>query len=79
MFAAALRPILLLLATAAIYVRADPTPTNPGPSDVFIEGNPCTIGWNADTTGAWTTMDIYLMTGDNFNMVPLTSRSQRIS
>lgn len=70
---AAVTPILILL--AAIFVRADPNPTNPGPGDVFTEGGPCLIGWDVDTTGLWTTMSIELMTGDNINMVTLASTS----
>ncbi|KIK84663.1 hypothetical protein PAXRUDRAFT_152858 [Paxillus rubicundulus Ve08.2h10] len=53
--------------------RADPNPTNPGPGDVFIQGQPCTIAWDADSTGLWRNMTIELMTGDNFNMVDLTT------
>ncbi|KIJ65480.1 hypothetical protein HYDPIDRAFT_67024, partial [Hydnomerulius pinastri MD-312] len=48
-------------------------PNNPGPGDVFIEGQACAIGWDADTTGLWKNMSIELMTGDNFNMVYLTT------
>ena len=53
--------------------RADPNPTAPGPGAVFNEGSPCTISWDADSSGTWKTMNIQLMTGDNFNMIPLTS------
>ncbi|KAI9567102.1 hypothetical protein HD554DRAFT_2205676 [Boletus coccyginus] len=70
---AAVTPILTLLAAAAIYVRADPNPNNPGPGDVFVQGKPCTIGWDVDSTGVWKTMNIDLMTGDNFDMVFLTA------
>ena len=73
---AAVMPILILLAAAA--VRADPNPTNPGPGDVFIQGQPCTIGWDVDPTGVWKTMDIHLMTGDNFDMVSLTGMSSSL-
>ncbi|KAF8448768.1 hypothetical protein L210DRAFT_3756645 [Boletus edulis BED1] len=70
---AAFTPVLTFLAAAAIYVRADPNPNNPGPGDVFIQGQACPVGWDVDTTGLWKTMNIDLMTGDNFNMVLLTS------
>jgi len=60
---------------AAISVHADPNPTNPGPGAVFIEGQPCSITWDPDTTGLWKTMTIELKTGDNFNMINLTSTS----
>lgn len=66
-------PLLTLLAFSAAAVRADPNPINPGPGDVFIEGQSCAVGWDADTTGLWKNMSIELMTGDNFNMVYLTS------
>ncbi|KAF9224124.1 hypothetical protein BS17DRAFT_780507 [Gyrodon lividus] len=71
MFAVA--PLFTVLTAAALYVRADPNPTNPGPGDVFIQGQTCTITWDADTTGLWKNMSIELMTGDNFNMVYLTT------
>lgn len=59
---------------AAVAVRADPSPNVPGPGDVYNEGSTCNIAWDADTTGTWTTMNIELMTGDNFNMIHLTSK-----
>jgi len=55
----------------ALLVVADPNPTVPGPGDSYKQGGNCLIGWDADTTGKWTDMLIQLMTGDNFNMVPL--------
>ncbi|KAH7910467.1 hypothetical protein BJ138DRAFT_1008718 [Hygrophoropsis aurantiaca] len=64
---------LTALASLAILVRADPDPTNPGPGDVFIEGQTCSVGWDVDTTGVWKSMSIELKTGDNFNMVYLTT------
>lgn len=72
---AAVAPILTLIVAAAILVRADPNPSSPGPGDVFIEGQPCTITWDIDHTGAWKTMNIELMTGDNFDMVSLARAS----
>jgi hypothetical protein len=65
--------LTVLASSAAIFVHADPDPTNPGPGDVFIEGQACSINWNPDTTGVWKTMIIQLKTGDNFDMVNLTS------
>ncbi|KAJ8584754.1 hypothetical protein M405DRAFT_773793 [Rhizopogon salebrosus TDB-379] len=56
---------------AAISAYADPNPTNPGPGNVFIEGQACSITWTPDTTGVWKTMTIELRTGDNFNMINL--------
>jgi hypothetical protein len=65
--------LTVLASSAAIFVHADPDPTNPGPGDVFIEGQACSINWNPDTTGVWKTMIIQLKTGDNFDMVNLTT------
>ena len=59
----------------ALAALADVTPTEPGPGDVFQQGGSCTIGWNPDQTGTWKELNIELMTGDNFNMVHLTSPS----
>ncbi|KAI6120539.1 hypothetical protein EDD17DRAFT_1775417 [Pisolithus thermaeus] len=68
------RILTTLLAAASIsFVQADPTPITPGPGDIFIEGQSCSITWSVDPTGAWTTMNIYLMTGDNYNMVQLAA------
>ena len=57
----------------ALTALADVTPTSPSPGQVFQQGSSCTIGWNPDQTGTWKELVIQLMTGDNFNMVPLTS------
>jgi len=69
--------MLSFLAFAALFaaVVADPTPTAPAPGTVFNEGADCTVQWNPDTSGAttWKTMNIQLMTGDNYNMVPLST------
>lgn len=68
-------PVLTLGALLACLslVRADPTPTTPGPNDVFNAGGQCTIAWTPDTTGIWTVMNIELMTGSNSQMVFLTT------
>ena len=65
--------VLTTLLSVLAVVRADPTPTEPGPNEVFNEGANCNIAWDVDTTGAWTTMYIELMTGSNSAMVHLTS------
>ncbi|KIK45556.1 hypothetical protein CY34DRAFT_523904 [Suillus luteus UH-Slu-Lm8-n1] len=65
--------LTILASSAAIFVHADPDPNNPGPGDVFIEGQACTMSWSPDTTGVWKTMIIQLKTGDNFDMVNLTT------
>ncbi|KAG9024650.1 hypothetical protein FRB95_011242 [Tulasnella sp. JGI-2019a] len=49
---------------------AQPGPLTPSPA---IEGQPCQITWTPDATGKWTQTNIQLMTGDNNNMVPLTT------
>ncbi|KAH9851843.1 hypothetical protein C2E23DRAFT_732037 [Lenzites betulinus] len=64
--------IVALLASAAV-VSADPTPTAPGPGDVFKEGGQCTFTWDVDPTGTWTEMNVELMTGDNLNMIHVTT------
>ncbi|KAG6335997.1 hypothetical protein ID866_3092 [Astraeus odoratus] len=64
---------VLLAVTSVVRVRADPTPTAPGPGDIFFEGQTCSTAWDVDPTGLWTTMHIELMTGDNYNMVHLAS------
>ncbi|KAG2057590.1 hypothetical protein BDR06DRAFT_186409 [Suillus hirtellus] len=65
--------LTILASSAALFANADPDPTNPGPGDVFIEGQACSMSWNPDTTGVWKTMIIQLKTGDNFDMVNLTT------
>ncbi|KAI9062730.1 hypothetical protein FKP32DRAFT_1677236 [Trametes sanguinea] len=64
--------LLALLAGTAV-VRADPVPTAPGPGDVFKQGGQCTFTWDADTTGQWKTMNVELMSGDNWNMIHITT------
>jgi hypothetical protein len=59
----------------ALVVFANPNPTIPDPGHIDDEGGTCAIGWTPDPTGLWKTMNIELMTGDNFNMVHLTSSS----
>ncbi|KAI8996501.1 hypothetical protein BD414DRAFT_478234 [Trametes punicea] len=64
---------LVALLTGAAIVRADPVPTAPGPGDVFKEGGQCTFTWDVDTTGQWKTMNVELMSGDNWNMIHITT------
>ncbi|EIW75116.1 hypothetical protein CONPUDRAFT_85438 [Coniophora puteana RWD-64-598 SS2] len=70
-----MRFLTAVLASLSIVsvVYADPNPNEPGPGDVFIQGQTCKVGWAADTTGQWKQMTIELKTGDNFNMVSLMS------
>lgn len=59
--------IVLALASKAL---ADPSPLTPPTANV---GADCVISWSPDTTGKWTQTNIQLMTGDNWNMVPITT------
>ncbi|KZT07338.1 uncharacterized protein LAESUDRAFT_651799 [Laetiporus sulphureus 93-53] len=61
-----------ILAIAAL-VRADPDPTTPSPGAVYDEGSTCDVAWIADTSGVWKTMNIELMTGNNYQMQLLTT------
>jgi len=77
MFARFPASAFLVAAAAALLVRADVTPNEPGPGVVYQVGGTCHIVWLGDTvsTTAWKSMSIQLMTGDNFNMIPLQSTS----
>jgi hypothetical protein len=66
---------LLLASFGAAGVRAIVTPNEPGPGSVYNEGSTCHIQWAGDKDGKWDNMAIQLMTGDNFQMVHLTSVS----
>ncbi|OBZ73699.1 hypothetical protein A0H81_06253 [Grifola frondosa] len=68
-----IRSTLTALVAAIALVKADPDPTAPGPGDVFKVGGDCLITWDPDTSGTWKTMNIELMTGDNFDMVHITT------
>ncbi|KAI1790293.1 hypothetical protein LXA43DRAFT_973781 [Ganoderma leucocontextum] len=48
-------------------------PTAPGPKDVFKEGGDCKFTWTPDPSGQWKEMNVQLMSGDNWNMVPVTT------
>ena len=50
-------------------------PTGPSPGQVFKEGGDCTITWTPDPSGQWKQTDVELMSGDNFNMLFITSES----
>ena len=66
--------VFALLAFSLVpAVLADPVPTTPAPGDKFTQGDKCTFSWVPDTTGKWKVMNVELMTGDNFNMIHLTS------
>ncbi|KAG6809353.1 hypothetical protein H0H92_000590 [Tricholoma furcatifolium] len=63
------------LASTSLLVRADAIPSDPGPGVVYQVGGTCHITWIGDTnsTTAWQNMAIELMTGDNFEMIHLTT------
>jgi len=63
----------VVVLSLALVALAEVTPTDPSPGQVFKPGAACSIAWNADTTGTWKTLNIELMTGDNLNMVHLTT------
>ena len=67
--------VALFVFAAPFLVHADVSPTIPAPGAVYNEGSTCTVGWTGDTnsTTIWLNLDIELMSGDNFNMVYLTS------
>lgn len=60
---------------SAFLVRADVVPSEPSPGAVYHEGQPCPISWGGDTssTTLWKNMNIQLMSGDNFDMIPVTT------
>ena len=73
---AALNPakgISTFATTGAVIPGA--VPTAPGPKDVFKEGGDCKFAWTADPSGQWKEMNVQLMSGDNWNMIPVTSES----
>ncbi|GJJ15630.1 hypothetical protein Clacol_009908 [Clathrus columnatus] len=43
------------------------------PSEKFTQGGSLNMAWTPDTTGAWKNTNIELMTGDNFDMIHLTT------
>ncbi|KAM6497394.1 hypothetical protein JOM56_007867 [Amanita muscaria] len=68
--------LTIFLATSlALMANADVTPDEPGPGAVYKTGGTCRTTWNGDkdSTTAWKNMSIELMTGDNFDMIHLTT------
>ncbi|KLO09556.1 hypothetical protein SCHPADRAFT_943549 [Schizopora paradoxa] len=64
---------ILFTSFSVMSALAIPTPNAPTPGTIFKTGGDCTIGWDADTTGKWTTMNIELMAGPNLAMEHLTT------
>ncbi|KAJ3576536.1 hypothetical protein NP233_g367 [Leucocoprinus birnbaumii] len=66
---------ILVAALSSALVHAQVDPSEPSPGSVYPEGGQCPIVWGGDPskTNTWKNMNIQLMTGDNFNMIPLTT------
>jgi len=81
MFAILTIPTLILLlaivSTPPSLVGAVVTLLRPGSGEKFNAGSSCLIKWKGDKVSKtiWKKMSIELMTGDNYNMVFLTSMS----
>ncbi|KAI5123196.1 hypothetical protein M0805_003963 [Coniferiporia weirii] len=67
------KALFVAAALPALAVLAEVVPSEPAPGNIYNEGASCTIQWDADTTGVWTTLNIELMTGSNSDMVHLTT------
>ncbi|KAF9563589.1 hypothetical protein CPC08DRAFT_605648, partial [Agrocybe pediades] len=65
---------LAIVLSAPLMTRAEVSPLEPGPGDVFRVGQTCHATWGADPDSktAWKDMVIQLMTGSNDAMVDLT-------
>ena len=66
-----------ILSTALLALADGITPLEPDPGAIYNTNANCPISWTPDTSGGWKTMYIELMTGDNINMVHLTSMCLR--
>ncbi|KXN86206.1 hypothetical protein AN958_10394 [Leucoagaricus sp. SymC.cos] len=66
---------LIAALASAFVVRADVVPSEPSPGSVYNEGATCPIVWDADPDSPtiWKNMNIELMSGDNLNMVHITT------
>jgi len=60
----------LVMLLAAFVVQAEVVPITPGPG---TEGATCTITWGGDGDPMWANMAIQLMSGENLNMIHLTT------
>lgn len=64
----------LVLSSAALsilfsrVVFADLIPTAPGPGEIFIAGDNCTIRWNADQSGTWKNVAIGTFIAVQYNV-----------
>lgn len=66
------------LALAPSSAWAAVSPTSPSGETVVQVGQPLNALWTADGTGQWTDVVVQLMTGDNFQMIPLQTLSTNI-
>ncbi|TFK24545.1 hypothetical protein FA15DRAFT_592251 [Coprinopsis marcescibilis] len=66
---------LALALVTPLFVRAVVTPNEPGPDSSYTAGGTCSIVWagDADSDTLWADMSIQLMTGNNFEMVHITT------
>jgi hypothetical protein len=71
---ASLLSFVAIASSISLIVRGEVFPDKPA-GDVYTTGKDCLIHWTGDTnsTTNWKDMAIELMTGDNFNMVHLTT------
>ncbi|GAA5828522.1 hypothetical protein JCM11251_000831 [Rhodosporidiobolus azoricus] len=70
-----LRPLLLLLFAATIIplTSASISALEPSsPTQTFRAHSPCSFSWDIDHGGTWTSMDVDLMSGNNWEMVNVT-------
>jgi len=67
-------PFALVTLLSTVVVQAAVVPVTPGPGSIFNEGGPCTVSWQGDPESPfWGTMALQLMSGDNLNMIHLTT------
>lgn len=66
---------MFAIASAVVLAFVSSTLAQPGPLTPLAAdvGQPCVITWTADPTGLWKQTNIQLMSGDNQNMVPVTT------
>jgi len=74
MFSTSIFTLVTALASAFL-ARAQVSPSEPSPGKIYPEGGSCPIAWDGDPkpVDTWKNMDIELMTGDNFEMIHITS------
>jgi len=66
---------MFAIASAVALAFVSSTLAQPGPLTPLAAevGQPCVITWTPDATGTWKETNIQLMSGDNDNMVPVTT------